>query len=339
MSREELEAEAASPKTTPTRLQELANNYPKLRPLIAMNPATYPALVKWLADLNDPAINVALAQRTAATSSSPGGPRRVSVMGRSDEASLPTAAASARPFASEPMQTAEPVAEPSQPSTQTGELGIAQQAANPNRTPLIIVGVLLAVIAVTLMALLFGGGNQSDPADGAGQSDSTAAASPEDQGDAPDSQDEAVDNSQDSAAEDADETIAYPAPDTALVSDHFVSPSGNIACRLGSEGVTCTINAHAFADPALPSCGAGPTSLTATRATADLDCSAAQVSGSGATSLAYGDYATYETFACRSTESGIACWNMVSGVGFGIARDGYQISLTGPIDPNNFPWN
>lgn len=337
MSREELEAEAASPKTTPARLQELANSYPKLRPLIAMNPTAYPALVKWLADLNDPAINVALAQRTAATSSSRGGPRRVSVMGRSDEASLPAAAA--LPIASEPVRVGEPIAEPSQPSTQTGELGVTEKPANPNKTPLIIVGVLLAVVAVILMALLFGGGDKDSPANGGDQSDSAAAAASEDQEAAPDSQDEAVDNSQDSAAEDADETIAYPAPDTALVSDHFVSPSGNIACRLGSEGVTCTINAHAFADPALPSCGAGPTSLTATRATADLDCSASQVSGSGAISLAYGDYATYETFACRSTESGIACWNMVSGVGFGIARGGYQISLTGPIDPNNFPWN
>ena len=142
MSREELEAEAASPKTTPARLQELANNYPKLRPLIAMNPTAYPALVKWLADLNDPAINVALAQRTAASSSSRGGPRRVSVMGRSDEASLPAAAA--LPIASEPVRVGEPIAEPSQPSTQTGELGVTEKPANPNKTPLIIVGVLLA---------------------------------------------------------------------------------------------------------------------------------------------------------------------------------------------------
>lgn len=54
---------AADPTTPAAVLMNMAATRPDLRPAIAGNPATYPALVEWLAALNDPAVDVALAHR------------------------------------------------------------------------------------------------------------------------------------------------------------------------------------------------------------------------------------------------------------------------------------
>ncbi|MDO4665593.1 MAG: hypothetical protein Q4A71_05255 [Actinomycetaceae bacterium] len=56
--------DAADPNVDLVRLQELAGNFPELRPTIATNPATYDALLQWLRDLGDPEINAALQKRT-----------------------------------------------------------------------------------------------------------------------------------------------------------------------------------------------------------------------------------------------------------------------------------
>lgn len=63
---EELRARAAAPATTGAELQQLARFHPELRPVIAANPATYDALLEWLAGLGDPEIDAALAARTQA---------------------------------------------------------------------------------------------------------------------------------------------------------------------------------------------------------------------------------------------------------------------------------
>lgn len=55
--------EASDPSVQPARLYEIAAQYPPARPLIAGNPAAYPALLTWLADQKDPEIDAALAQR------------------------------------------------------------------------------------------------------------------------------------------------------------------------------------------------------------------------------------------------------------------------------------
>ena len=46
---------------TPEDLNEIVTSYPQLRTTVAAYPATYPALVDWLANLHDPAVNQALA--------------------------------------------------------------------------------------------------------------------------------------------------------------------------------------------------------------------------------------------------------------------------------------
>ncbi|WP_368783706.1 zinc ribbon domain-containing protein [Arthrobacter sp. 9E18] len=55
--------EAANPGTPLARLQELAANHPLARPAVAANPSTYPALLAWLSELGDPAVDQALRQR------------------------------------------------------------------------------------------------------------------------------------------------------------------------------------------------------------------------------------------------------------------------------------
>lgn len=64
---DDLVARAQDPRTPLTTLHSLAQNYPGLRPIIARNPSTYPALLEWLGSLGDPAVDAALSSRRAAT--------------------------------------------------------------------------------------------------------------------------------------------------------------------------------------------------------------------------------------------------------------------------------
>ncbi|MFP7695754.1 hypothetical protein [Trueperella sp. LYQ143] len=54
---------AADPQTPLETLHYIAAQYPQLRPAIALNPSTYPALLEWLGQLGDPTVDAALAQR------------------------------------------------------------------------------------------------------------------------------------------------------------------------------------------------------------------------------------------------------------------------------------
>ena len=65
-AQDDLVAAASNPNTDLTKLHELANNYPGLRPYIATNPRTYPALLEWLGTLGDPAVDAALDRLEAA---------------------------------------------------------------------------------------------------------------------------------------------------------------------------------------------------------------------------------------------------------------------------------
>jgi hypothetical protein len=55
--------ESADPATPPARLYEIAAQHAQARPVIAGNPAAYPALLEWLAEQQDPEIDRALALR------------------------------------------------------------------------------------------------------------------------------------------------------------------------------------------------------------------------------------------------------------------------------------
>lgn len=55
--------QALDPNTDPNTLAQIATYAPELWPCLAKNPNTYQALLDWLAGLNDPAVNAALASR------------------------------------------------------------------------------------------------------------------------------------------------------------------------------------------------------------------------------------------------------------------------------------
>lgn len=57
------ELEAVDPDTPLLRLQSLAQDYPLLRPALALNPSTYDDLLDWLKDLNNEQITEALEKR------------------------------------------------------------------------------------------------------------------------------------------------------------------------------------------------------------------------------------------------------------------------------------
>ena len=56
-------AEQALTTTDQMQIAQIAQCAPELRACIARNPNTYPALIEWLGQLGDPAINAALASR------------------------------------------------------------------------------------------------------------------------------------------------------------------------------------------------------------------------------------------------------------------------------------
>ncbi|PFG40058.1 hypothetical protein ATJ97_2578 [Georgenia soli] len=109
------------------------------------------------------------------------------------------------------------------------------------------------------------------------------------------------------------------APPGAQETSSFASPSQNIACELG-DSARCTIGEHDFPQP--EDCS-GPTTMAVSRdAGAGPDCS--QPVGGADGVLDYGQSATSGFFACTSEESGMTCWNTLTGRGFSVARAGYQ---------------
>lgn len=332
----DLEQEASSPQTRPARLQELANNYPRLRPLIAMNPATYPALVQWLGTLDDPSVNVALAQRDALNQVGSSGPQRVSVMGR-DYAENPrqTTPADTSPGASKVATAATPTEVAADAPEVTAQPGVAA-ATRTSNMPLVALAV--ALVALVVLAFVAYRLLTPSPTPAAEETGVAEITSSEEQSPSEEEVSATEDSESDEAAEVAPEVPRFPAPSSALALNLLVSPSGNIACSLDEEVVTCTINSYGFVSEEMQTCGAGPLTISADREKSAVDCAAPTVQSAGATTLAYEQFAANGNTACRSTENGVACWNTMTGVGFGIARSGYQISLDGPIDPQKFPW-
>lgn len=63
--------QAADPSSTGELLAAIAGGRPDLRPYVASNPSTYPALLEWLGGLSDPAVDSALHARSSATMAPP----------------------------------------------------------------------------------------------------------------------------------------------------------------------------------------------------------------------------------------------------------------------------
>ena len=99
-AKDELVARAQDPNAELETLHQLAQNYPGLRPYIAANPRTYPALLEWLGTLGDPAVDAALASRNSQPQSAPSAqssPRLAVVSPPGAQPSAPSARSSEAP--------------------------------------------------------------------------------------------------------------------------------------------------------------------------------------------------------------------------------------------------
>ncbi|GIG22851.1 hypothetical protein Cch01nite_35750 [Cellulomonas chitinilytica] len=103
----------------------------------------------------------------------------------------------------------------------------------------------------------------------------------------------------------------------------FRLPSGNIACAMADEGVTCTIASYSYAQPVVAGC----TGTTGHVLVLDADGAAftcetgptPQVAGDDVATLEYGSSATAGDYTCTSATDGVTCTNG-AGVGFRLAR-------------------
>lgn len=97
--------EAINPDTPLNRLQTIAQDAPELRPLLALNPSTYPDLLDWLGELQDTQVNAALA-------------KRAELVQRGELENYVTEyMASAKPVSKPPVHPEPQVSQPSKPAT------------------------------------------------------------------------------------------------------------------------------------------------------------------------------------------------------------------------------
>ncbi len=195
----------------------------------------------------------------------------------------------------------------------------------------------LAVLAAIALVLLLvvgwivtnGFGTRTPTTAGSGSSQTTGSV---------DSGSSSAQSSATDAAQSKSAVPKYPAPAGAVKMAQFTAPSGNIACVLGADSVTCQIYETRWAGTSFDTCGGRSYGvLVATADTAENSCAQGDV-GDVRNALPYGSYATHGDFACSSTEDGISCWNTMTGTSFALARGGWMVGDTGEIAPSAFTW-
>ena len=351
-SQADLLARASDPNAPLEDLHRLAQDYPGLRPAIAANPSTYPALLEWLGTLGDPAVDAALARRygpaqpltTAAADGStqvlsagqigpqsPQGPGQQQPLAETQyqqptqpQATQPQYAQAAQPqYAQAPQQQA------AQP-TPEGLFGIGEAAeeedAGPRPTLWLWILGAIAIVAVVALVVWFvlsnhGGGNNADD-DGDQTGTSQQADDPTSDSPSKKPTPSASASPTPSPSASPSQKLVAPAPADAVEMSSFTAPSGNITCTLGTDSVSCTIKDHSFV-PQDASCGnssSAPVTWTVGKDGAASGSCGSSFAGSGA-SLNYGSAAKNSTFACTSSEDGIECWSQISGQGFKMSRE------------------
>ena len=351
-AQDDLVAAASNPNAELATLHELANNYPGLRPYIAANPRTYPALLEWLGTLGDPAVDAALARRYGPaqplTSAPADGSTQV-LSGEQIGSQSPQAAPQqqsavetqrqqpvqpeyAQPTQSiqtgqatqyqQPIQAGQPV-QAGRP-TPEGLFGIGEQAeeeAGPRPTLWLWILGAIAIVAVVALIVWFVLSNHGGGGDDTAANDDPAGNSQQNEQPKQPSQTPSESPSP-SASASASQKLTAPAPPNAIEMSAFSSPSGNISCTLADDSVTCTINEHSFtpSDASCKNSSSSPVTWTVKKdGTATSSCGTS-FSSTGA-QLAYGSAAKNNSFACTSADNGIECWSQVSGQGFTLSRE------------------
>ncbi len=123
---------------------------------------------------------------------------------------------------------------------------------------------------------------------------------------------------------------AFALPATARADEGpFQSPSGNIACIMGSGGAACDVSDHTYQLPPGPPCSqhsawGGRFSLQQGQA-AEMECHNDTLRVPGARTLDYGQTVSGGTITCESQPSGMKCTDSSTGHYFRVSRDSYDL--------------
>lgn len=322
-------ARAADSSTSHAELYELVRTRPDLRPIIAQNPNTYPALLEWLGGLGDPSIDAALTRRRA-----PQGDQPTQVLHADNTSEFDQQVFGSAAGYSAPEQPAYTYSSPQTPAAVYDPE--EDEAPRRRKGGAGVLVFLLALLTVGVLAatyfLLMGDPFGDDDAPEAGGS---AAESTEDQGTdetaeepdpSPEEDTEASpapeDEAEDDGQENDDAELARPLPDDARGITEFSSPTGNISCELLDGDVLCTLAEYDFDTP--EECENGVTFRVSEEGSATIDCSSS-VPGHGQ-QLQYGEVTGNSDFACEANEMFFECWSQLTGEGFEVAREYYEFT-------------
>ncbi|MDO4790888.1 MAG: hypothetical protein Q3999_00170 [Buchananella hordeovulneris] len=304
---------AQDPATPLLTLQQLAQEYPGLRPAIALNPSTYPALLGWLANLHDPAVDAALAQRAAGGPPAPPPPGVTpSTGGASDGGAR---GSGARELGGNPLFP------PTQslPVTAAGGGGILdfeddEEPSGGGALPWVIGGLAVVLVLVILYVVftLFGPAKPARPE--VADAMRTSSQLPQETAAPTQAADSASPTPTPSTS-----TQLRPAPADALDFSAFYTPSQNIGCSLEGEAAWCVMYEHYETTSA--GCGPDEPVIVTIDAQGNISEECASAEGDLPT-LNYGESTANEKFACVSKESGVDCWHLATGRGFVISREG-----------------
>ena len=125
---EDMQRQAADPHTPLSTLQSIAQDYPALRPVLALNPSTYPSLLEWLRDLDEPEVNQALAERARREAASEALPDEVVEPAPVEASPAPESA----PVEASPQIQTDP-ATTQEPATAVPENRVPSKALKPAR--------------------------------------------------------------------------------------------------------------------------------------------------------------------------------------------------------------
>ncbi|WP_120006873.1 hypothetical protein [Nesterenkonia muleiensis] len=347
-------AKAADPSTSHAELYELARSRPDLRPQIAGNPNTYPALLEWLGRLGDPSIDSVLSQRGPsedATAVQPAPWQQTQAMPGQAPREQPTEEFGAvqRSHYEEPTSVQPPVRPRPDFDQQVYGAAAPYASAQPHYAPPavydpdddepprkrksgagVLIFLLVLVTAAALAAAYFflvGNPLADDEPDTDDQPDPVPTQEEDEEEDDPEEPAESPEPEESPSPTEEDEDdddepeLESPVPDDALSITDFSSPTGNINCQLSEEDVVCTVLEHDFEAPS--ECGNGVTFRVGAQGQAEIDCSLSV--GSQGQALEYGEVTGNESFACQAQELYFECWSQLTGNGFEIAREYYEL--------------
>ncbi|WP_147681135.1 hypothetical protein [Actinomyces ruminicola] len=121
--------------------------------------------------------------------------------------------------------------------------------------------------------------------------------------------------------------LVRPAPEGAVDAFWLQSPSQNISCELHDDIVGCSVAERYYVEAGQEDCSQSLFSIGVADGEASLSCGNDFIGSAGGEliTLEYGSTAANDTFACTSEESGMTCWNQVTGSGFTVSRNGYSV--------------